>query len=412
MHCLYHLPCTCQSWVCTRGCQRRQNLLSRSVLGGEESSDGKSLKSLKLEMTDTWNSWRRVSYSSMVKSSGRSSTNSWPSNLGQGIKSDRLSSFIELNLFYIHDHCVITHTDSTEMSQWMNKVYPELCLQVAPSQYKTDPTYALCLGEFLWGMATVIITRGKRWRGDIGAMKDISSRLARFEMRRVEIAPSWSGGAERLEGNPALRPTQDFLTGCHQGQVRRGGWTNNQYLSIDQDSAVLPLNLTSVHNIYLQNPVLLEEFIRFTNATQQNVTKCEIFSARHFLHRKLYIFSPPVFIMTLNYKLQHKLERGVRCTWGSPQTGLSELARLPPRACFESRSELSGCPGSQCQMRRPVHSCQRWGCRRAGGCWALWFLLHQRCRTLRRCQSWSERGDMVIWDTQSCRLQTADCSDA
>ena len=186
MHCLYHLPCTCQSWVCTRGCQRRQNLLSRSVLGGEESSDGKSLKSLKLEMTDTWNSWRRVSYSSMVKSSGRSSTNSWPSNLGQGIKSDRLSSFIELNLFYIHDHCVITHTDSTEMSQWMNKVYPELCLQVAPSQYKTDPTYALCLGEFLWGMATVIITRGKRWRGDIGAMKDISSRLARFEMRSVE----------------------------------------------------------------------------------------------------------------------------------------------------------------------------------------------------------------------------------
>ena len=81
-------------------------------------------------------------------------------------------------------------------------------------------------------------------------------------LRRVKIAPSVSGGAERLEGNPALRPTQDFLTGCHQGQ------DNNQYLSIDQDSAVLPVNLTSVHNIWLQNPVV--ELIRFTNATQQN----------------------------------------------------------------------------------------------------------------------------------------------
>ena len=33
----------------------------------------------------TWNSWRRVSYSSLVKSSGRRSTNSCPSNLDEWI---------------------------------------------------------------------------------------------------------------------------------------------------------------------------------------------------------------------------------------------------------------------------------------------------------------------------------------
>ena len=162
-------------------------------------------------------------------------------------------------------------------------------------------------------MATVIITRGKRWRGDIGAMKDISSRLARFEMRSVEkgqdcsLLERW----RRATGGQPGPSTYSRLSN------RLPPGTGQQPVSVDrsrQCCAACQSHFSSQHLVAKPCTTRRVYYIRFTNATQQNVTKCEIFSARHFLHRKLYIFSPPVFIMTLNYKLQHKLERGVRCT--------------------------------------------------------------------------------------------------